>query len=105
MTTTRASLEQQLDVITKRLAAFDTLPAEPDVEDGEPAVITFSLRFKSSQRKACLYAAVRCTDNGYWYLSGPNPRPFRWEQLCEWLLIDNFVVDGIWLATEFEQLV
>lgn len=121
MTHERQALERQLEAITTRLALFDSLPEEPTTET-EPTVIHFTLRFAQGGRavreagtwdgylvnaqlsRPYTYAAIRRPDDGLWYTTGggpQSPKGYTWEQLAKWMLIDNKVVDRIWLATEW----
>lgn len=107
-TTKRARLEAKLnrhrieaERLEQQVAALEALPAEPEVEDGEPNVIWFTKVFQNG-RNEYTYAAVKAGD-GLWYTTGPNvPKGFAWEQLIEW--INDGESCDVWHAVGYNPL-
>lgn len=85
----------------RELAFYESLPSEPEVEDGEPNVIWFKKRFKNGSN-VYTYAACKAGD-GLWYTTGPNvPKGFTWQKLVEWIF-DGEAAD-LWHAASYNPL-
>ena len=85
----------------QELAFYESLPSEPEVEDGEPNVIWFRKRFKNGS-VTYTYAACKAGD-GLWYTTGPNvPKGFTWQKLVEWIF-DGEAAD-LWHAASYNAL-
>ncbi len=119
MTSYRESLTNQLDAITRALASLDAQPKEP--EGYEPAILHWQMRYGnnaaemtafggrprfgtgSRDGKVYSFAAIRVED-GRWYPTGGATGCMTWEQLMRFLLEENEVIDGIWIADGFTRI-
>lgn len=85
----------------QELAFYESLPAEPEVEDNEPNVVWFTKVFQNGN-KTYTYAACKAGD-GLWYTSGPNvPKGYTWEKLIEWIFDGEAA--NLWHAIQYNPL-
>jgi hypothetical protein len=98
----RATLQARIERAEAELAKLETLPDEPIGTDGT-SVVWFQRTFHGGSRKYT-YAAVRCSDDGLWYTTGPqSPKGYSWDELMIWLQ-EGDPGAIIWFATNWERI-